>query len=84
MNTEFIVGSVAEVGIIFCYPKYIQPDKRGRMAPQLFEAICFLKENKRLFYVSFFVNAVRGARKQKDDRRICSHEAREQENGCMQ
>ena len=69
MNTEFIVGSVAEVKLIFCYAKYIQPDKRGRMAPPLFEAIWFLKENKRLSYVSFFVNAVRRARKQKDDKR---------------
>ena len=82
MNTAFILGSVLEIERFFRYAKYVQHDNRGRMKPQHFEAFSFLTANERFCYGLFVVKAVHGARKQRSDERIHSHEARKQYKIC--
>ena len=57
INSDFVLGSAAQVECLFSFAKHVIPGKRSRMTPQLFEAICFLKANHDCWDVFLFEKA---------------------------
>lgn len=49
INCDFILGSAAEVERLWSVCDNILTDQRKRMTPQLFEALAFLRLNKRFW-----------------------------------
>ena len=49
INCRFIFGSVARAEKLFSHYKYIKTETRNRLTPQNFEAITFLKSNRKLW-----------------------------------
>ena len=49
IDCRFIFRSVARAERLFSHYKYIKSETRNRLTPQIFEAITFLKSNKRNF-----------------------------------
>ena len=47
IDCRFIFGSAARVERLFSHCKYIKTETRNRLTSQIFEAITFLKSNKK-------------------------------------
>ena len=58
INCDFVLGSCAEVERLWSIAGNILTDNRKSMAPQLFEAILFLRMNKRLWGDDMVLKAV--------------------------
>ncbi len=62
MNCDFVLGSTAHVERLFSVAKYVLPENRRRISPELFETIVFLKENADLWDATLFVRALQNGR----------------------
>ena len=57
MNSDFILGSVAEVERLWSICKFILSDTRSRLEPQIFEALVYLKVNRHLWDIHLVEDA---------------------------
>ena len=77
IDTTFVKGSTAEVERLFSIDKNFMTNNRKRIAPQLFEAIVFLKMNERLWNQTTVSNAVRQVTSERVEERMRAHLAQE-------
>ena len=71
-NCDFILGSAAEVERLWSHAELIMRDNRRHISPILFEALLFLKVNRR-FWGASLVEEAHGAIKE-ESRRSKLHE----------
>ena len=64
INCAFILGSVAEVERLRSISKYVLPENRRNMTPQLFEAVMFLSVNRWFWGAQLVSQAIYNARQQ--------------------
>ena len=57
MNSDFILGSVAEIERLWSICKFILSDTRSRLEPQIFEALVYLKVNRHLWDIQLVEDA---------------------------
>ena len=57
MNSDFILGSVAEIEWLWSICKFILSDTRSRLEPQIFEALVYLKVNRHLWDIHLVEDA---------------------------
>lgn len=69
INCDFVFGSCAEVERLWSIAGYILTDNRKHMAPQLFEALIFLRMNERLWDDEMVLKAVHAAKSKGAERR---------------
>eukprot|EP00171_Calliarthron_tuberculosum_P012024 IDg12024t1 len=70
INCDFIIGSVAEVERLWSIAGNILCDNRMRMTPLLFEALVFLKVNKKYWDLNLVRKAMQNARSDRVQGRI--------------
>lgn len=58
INSDFILGSVADIERILSVAKHILSDERKQMDPKGFESLMFLKTNRRFWNVNLICEAL--------------------------
>ena len=69
-NLDIVLGSAAEVERVWSLANYILTNQRGSMEPIMFEALLYLKYNRRFWGPALIRKAYQNARAEKKSERL--------------